>query len=445
MRLEWFLPTLRKSAKRPERETPRLVADAVRRFLALLGPSWLASPLRRLVQVVSLLVFLLLFFYVCWPYDTRPANISNGWSPLNVDAEAMRVVVTRDEEARPPITEGSYVYAVDPADETADVPHLGRFLVEKAGERELTLTSADELSPEQVDQMLLSMGPWSLHEAEPGSWPSHYADDFRARERISAELFLSIDPLVSISTALAGKCWVWSLTCAAVILLICVVIPRGFCGYVCPLGTLIDLFDWVIGRRIQVMRTSSRGPWVHAKYYILLGTLVASALGILVSGFVAAIPVLTRAVMFLVAPLQLGLVRDWHQVPPMNVGHYVSLALAAVVFVLGVLRPRFWCNYLCPTGAVFSVANLAAITRRKVDSTCIGCGQCTKVCPFDAIEANFDTRAGDCTFCQTCGGVCPTRAIRFVGRWDSVESPAATIARRRTRRTSRRRSRRRSR
>ena len=42
----------------------------------------------------------------------------------------------------------------------------------------------------------------------------------------------------------------FDLIAAGIILAVCVFIPRGFCGYVCPLGTLIDCFDWIVGKRV---------------------------------------------------------------------------------------------------------------------------------------------------------------------------------------------------
>ena len=220
------------------------------RRLKWFGPTWLSAPLRRVVQGVCLVAFLVFFFYVCWPYTARPVEGSTDW-------------------------------------------------------------------------------------------PSHYADDLASKEKLAAELFLIIDPLVSFSTGLAARSWVWSLTSAAIILLVCVFIPREFCGYLCPLGTVIDLFDWAVGKRVTRFRVADDGWWVHLKYYVLLAILVAAACGVLISGVFAAIPVITRGLLFTLAPLQTGVLRGWHLVPPLNVGHFVSLALFAEVLGLGFLKPRF--------------------------------------------------------------------------------------------------------
>ena len=265
-----------------------------------------------------------------------------------------------------------------------------------------------------------------------GCWPyggADYIQTHKSRNLIPAESFLNIDPLVSISTALAAKAWVFSLTWAGVLLLVCALIPRGFCGYICPLGTLIDLFDWTIGKRIKRFRVERDGWWVHLKYYLLLGTLISSLLGILVSGFVAAIPVLTRGLLFLLGPVEMGGLKGWYLVPAMNAGHWFSIALFLVVLALGLLRPRFWCRYVCPSGAVFSIFNFLRVSERKVETTCIDCDKCRRICPFDAIDpGNFTTRTADCTLCQTCAGVCPTHSIKFVGRSDAGDARSVADA-----------------
>jgi len=252
-------------------------------------------------------------------------------------------------------------------------------------------------------------------------WPygsRQYAEAFGSREVVDAELFLWLDPLVGISAALAARMLLWSLAAAGVVLAVCLILPRSFCGYVCPLGTLLDAFDWLIGRRIRFLRLQRQGWWIDLRYYVLTVVLVAAALGVLLSGFVAAIPVLTRALLLLLAPVQMGLGKGWYLVPPWNAGHVLSVLLVAALFCLGLLGRRFWCSYVCPTGALFSLGSLLRLSERRVAEACTRCGQCRKVCSFAAIRDDFSTRFLNCAFCQSCAGVCPARAIEFVSRWD---------------------------
>ncbi len=255
-------------------------------------------------------------------------------------------------------------------------------------------------------------------------WP--YAETFSAatfsnKESYPVELFLLIDPLVGLSTAIAGRflngatLW-WAVAIVAA----CWLVPRGFCGYLCPLGTLIDGFDWLVGRRVQRFQLrdgSPRGGWVYLKYYLLAAVVVASLCGVLLSGFVAAIPVLTRGLMFTGARLQLAILKGPGHLAPVDWTFYLSVGLFLAVFLLGLLGRRFWCRYVCPSGALFSLGNLLRIGQRKVADTCIECRRCIEICPFDAIQEDYTTRTADCTFCQTCGGVCPPGAIQFVTRF----------------------------
>jgi ferredoxin len=253
------------------------------------------------------------------------------------------------------------------------------------------------------------------------AWP--YAEAFSStllvdKEFLPLESFLWIDPLVGFSTALAARCWNAAVLGAAIILLLCLLFPRGFCGYLCPLGTLIDAFDWMVSKRLTRFRIQTIGRWVHLRYYLLLAVLVSSAFGVLLSGYVAAIPVLTRGLLFTAGRLQLGLLKNWGVVPAANAAIYLSVILFLAIFLLGLLHPRFWCRYVCPSGAVFSLFNFFRIGQRQVTNACIRCNQCAHICPFDAIQENFTTRTAECTYCQTCGGVCPTGAIHFATRWN---------------------------
>jgi len=256
-------------------------------------------------------------------------------------------------------------------------------------------------------------------------WP--YAEHFGAttfsdKETLPVDLFLLLDPLVGLSTALAGRflnlATLWWL---AAIVVACLIIPRAFCGYLCPLGTLIDAFDWLVGRHLRQFHltdTIRKRRWSHMKYYLLVGVLAASLAGTLASGFCAAIPVLTRGLLFTAGRLQLAVLKGSNHLAPVGWTFYLSVTLFAAVFLMSVFGRRFWCRYLCPSGALLSVLNPFRLAERKVEATCIECNQCVTICPFDAIQEDFTTRITDCTFCQTCGGVCPTRSIKFVSRWN---------------------------
>lgn len=441
MRLNLFLPFLKKAKKGapPPRDgwllrTAKRVLPAawfadrvagkpglIRRGLKRLGPTWLSAPVRRLSQAICFLLFLWLFFYVAWPYSARPNPIWTGLSPAPLDADN-RTTLTAANGALPRLRVGQRVFASDAGAFDPAQAAIGPFNVVAVTDDALVLAASDDIASEKLEELRFAPGgPWTLSARPLDAWPSHYADDLQAKEHLEAEFFLIIDPLVALSTALAAKTWVWSLVFAGGILLAAVLIPRGFCGYLCPLGTLIDLFDWSIARRVRRFNVPDDGWWVHIKYYLLAGVLLCSLLGILVSGYVAAIPVITRGMLFLFEPLQTAASRGWHNVPPPTAGHFVSLVLFFAVLALGFLKPRFWCKYVCPSGAVFSLGNLLRVTERKVESSCIHCNKCVEICPFDAIKPDFTTRVTDCTLCQCCGGVCPTHAIKFVERWNVVD------------------------
>ncbi len=419
MQLDIFLPFLRKARKgSPSPQDGRclrlakrvlpaaLFADRdtgkpglIRKWLKRLGPTWLSAPVRRVSQAAFFALFLVLFFYVCWPYTAVPADVWPGMQPNSPD-QANHIEVTSLNGPVRGVEVGDVLHASDPAAADAESGYVGPFQVLSIDEHGLTLLPTDEFSEARLEELRFAVGgPWTLSEKHPQAWPSHYADSLASKEFLPSESLLIIDPLVAISTALAAKTWVWSLTFAAAILAVAMLVPRGFCGYICPLGTMIDLFDWSVGRRVTSLRVPSDGWWVHIKYYLLAGTLLCSVFGVLVSGYVAAIPVITRGMLFLFEPMQTAASRGWHNVPPMHAGHWLSIALFFAVLGLGFLRPRLWCKYVCPSGAVFSIGNLFRISERKVESSCFHCNKCIQICPFDAIKLDFTTRITDCTLC----------------------------------------------
>jgi Fe-S-cluster-containing dehydrogenase component len=74
------------------------------------------------------------------------------------------------------------------------------------------------------------------------------------------------------------------------------------------------------------------------------------------------------------------------------------------------------CAEACPKGAIRADAKTGA---RRVDETlCVGCGICTKACPWAVITVNPDThKSSKCYLCDgnpECARACPTGALKFV-------------------------------
>ena len=67
--------------------------------------------------------------------------------------------------------------------------------------------------------------------------------DYRGKDEISVALnsFFRMDPLVALSCLLATKTFTVLLLPGLILLVCSALLGRFFCGWICPLGTVIDL------------------------------------------------------------------------------------------------------------------------------------------------------------------------------------------------------------
>jgi len=102
-----------------------------------------------------------------------------------------------------------------------------------------------------------------------------------ARERPDVDVFLALDPLVSVASAIAARAWVWSLAVGGGVLALGLFFPRAFCAWVCPLGTLTDAFDWLLGRRVRFLHPEPPGPsWRRLRFAVLTAVLITAVGGL---------------------------------------------------------------------------------------------------------------------------------------------------------------------
>jgi polyferredoxin len=235
--------------------------------------------------------------------------------------------------------------------------------------------------------------------------------------------FLRADPLAAFTAALAGaRSALWWMIPSLVLLGLTVLLGRFFCGWVCPLGTCVDLGDRVLRRRRRTFRYEPRRAW---KYYLLGGLLGAALLGAQFSWWLDPLPLLSRTLAVVCYPLALW-ARDFpalhaaglldrlglHPTPLAHPGYGLGLPVALMflgLLGLGAVAPRFWCRSLCPLGALLGVVGRWAPLRRRVGEACISCGRCERNCKMGAIpeDAPERTLTAECILCWNCMA-CPT-------------------------------------
>jgi pyruvate formate lyase activating enzyme len=96
--------------------------------------------------------------------------------------------------------------------------------------------------------------------------------------------------------------------------------------------------------------------------------------------------------------------------------------IRTTVFFKGCLLSCHWCH---------NPESLSRTTQRLYrEERCIGCMECVKACPNNALTANENGPkwlTANCAYCKTCARVCPAQAVEFIGKTMSVEDVVAEI------------------
>ncbi len=252
---------------------------------------------------------------------------------------------------------------------------------------------------------------------------------------------LRLDPLATLAHLIASRTLLAGSALALVTLALTLTLGRAWCGWLCPLGTLLDLFPL---RRTKAGESPRLDGLRQAKHVLWLTIIAAALLGNLTLLFLDPLTLLIRALAAALWPALDQLVTaaekaayalpvlrpavDWVDgflrpaVFPATPSFYrapilYALVLGAVIALNGI-APRFWCRYLCPLGGLLGWTSKVARVRREVTAACIRCDRCARTCPTGTIrpERNYASDPAECTMCLECQSVCPTGAIRFPAR-----------------------------
>ncbi|MCK4872567.1 MAG: 4Fe-4S binding protein [Phycisphaerales bacterium] len=218
------------------------------------------------------------------------------------------------------------------------------------------------------------------------------------------------DPLAMLEATIASRqLHIQAMIGAGILLVAAALLGPIFCGWVCPLGLMLDViaslraFTWrrLGGRRLPPIPKPAR---IEVKFAILGLVLGFALFGRLpLFQILSPINILASGVIF-----------------PADVG----LVIVAIIIVVELVRPRIWCRTLCPLGALYSLVGRFSLLRVRINADLEApklCGQCVRRCPMAVpitdqyiAESKRSIDHPNCTRCGECIDDCP-RGVLTLG------------------------------
>ena len=263
-----------------------------------------------------------------------------------------------------------------------------------------------------------------------------------------------IDPLLALAAILAGKTFIALMLPALLTLMLTLIFGRFFCGWICPLGSLIDGSRHLLSSKRNNIDPGRR----QLKYYLLFFLLSSSLFGLPLTGLIDPLSILVRGLTFSLhpaldytttsfftwtyqhAPAWINALTEpvyallKHILPfaPKVYGLAVfSLLLLLAVLGLSSLESRFFCRKVCPLGAMLALfSRFSLFTLTGGAPECGKCRQCRAVCRMAAIDEERTIASAECTLCLDCLSHCPGSRIHYAWKGQAAGNQATDLSRR---------------
>lgn len=215
--------------------------------------------------------------------------------------------------------------------------------------------------------------------------------------------------------------WNSFLDITALLLIITILFGRHFCGYACAFGSLGDaLYELTAFIRAKCFGKKKKHgypeEWVHRLQkvkYVLLAFLLLSCM----TGFYS----------------KLQGMSPWDVFSMLTTGRlpkstYIVGTVLLILIMAGMCtQERFFCQFLCPMGAVFALMPIlpSALFKRDRSKCPAKCGLCKKRCPAH-LDIDGDTPlSGECICCHACEATCPRKNIQIGQEVEELKEEAA--------------------
>lgn len=207
---------------------------------------------------------------------------------------------------------------------------------------------------------------------------------------------------------------------------------RVYCSFLCPLGTLQDIFHFIAQRFRKKKRRKYTQPlnWLRFPILILCLVLILVFGDILLLNLLDPYSIFGKIISNLLRPAYFEVnnlaayfleQRQNYSLKPVEIKNFNWLSLSYSVFVFGLVgwmsikHGRLYCNSICPVGTLlgrFSEVSLFKIHLDKV--SCTSCGICSNNCKSNCIDnKNKTVDFSRCVGCMDCLYVCPSGGVKF--------------------------------
>lgn len=181
--------------------------------------------------------------------------------------------------------------------------------------------------------------------------------------------------------------------------LLSILLPRFFCGFVCPLGTVQDILI-IPSKKLKLESdiNSKTNEKLSNIALFVLGTTILGTFLYRTIFCIRACPIIwTCAIGKLKMPI-------------------LTMSLLGAFVLLAVCVSRAFCRYFCPYGYMLGLVSRWSIFRVKKElEVCNDCGACNKFCPMniDIINSGEYITSSLCLSCLECLRTCNKRALKL--------------------------------
>ncbi|GAB1401492.1 4Fe-4S binding protein [Elusimicrobiota bacterium] len=219
--------------------------------------------------------------------------------------------------------------------------------------------------------------------------------------------------------------FITTLIVSAGLLIFTFIFGRVFCGWICPYGTLMDVFAFLIS---PVKKYKESNPKIiKSKYFLFIILTILTFFGFQLFYFFEPVTIFARGFYFTIYSVKNNLFIDlFYKIMSANPGaviegiysvfkssiienrhvvfnnHIVTFIFFTVPLLLVLIKRRFWCRYICPLGACLAVVAKFSVIKRESASCDTQCGRCVNQCRMNAVKNDNRYIKQECILCMDC-------------------------------------------